>query len=191
MIVKLKNTFQKLNIEKTHLILNIISIACGTFSIATMLAVGEGLRITFSKIVGDRGQNLLIIKPNHTGKHYRGVHANTIVKLNKKDFNNIVKTSSIISASPRYTVRHPIRYKENTAYSKTMAVNSDYKNIHSIQVEPGGRFINPIDIKESHSVIVLGEKTIEQLFKEEENPIEKTVTINHKKFISCINKTLW
>ena len=41
--------------EKTRTILTILAIAWGTFAIAIMLSVGEGLRVTFSKAVENTG----------------------------------------------------------------------------------------------------------------------------------------
>ena len=184
MIEILKETYKDLFHEKTRIILTILAIAWGTFSIASMLAIGEGLRATFTANAANIGHNLLIIKPGSTGKSFQGLPENTTINLTKKDLLSISQNiPNIVAVSPKYNVSKLLQYKDKIAHTKTVAVDFDYNKIHNIKIKPGGRFLNPFDINQKKAVIVLGTKTIEQIFQNDQNPAGKSIMLGNKPFL--------
>lgn len=171
--------------EKTRIILTILAIAWGTFAIASMLAIGEGLRLTFIKTMSNTGDNLLMMKDGRTNKPYHGTHAGMKINLTKKDFREIAKLPNIAAISPTYTLAQTISHRDAHILinMQILAVAPAYNKIHNIQVLPSGRFISPLDIKQRKAVIVLGEQSAKDLFPHIKNPIGKFTEIGSKPFL--------
>src|SRR3990172_858264 len=168
---------QELFYKKTRIILTILAIAWGTFTIAIMLAVGEGLRLNFSRTMANSGSNLLIISPGVTSKKYQGHSANKQIKFTKRDINAIAALPNIASVTPQYSFETKLQYYDRYTYCNFQAVTPDYAAVHKIWVDANQRFISPVDFKERKLVIVIGSKTAEKLFAPEENPVGNTVYI--------------
>ena len=173
---------QELFYKKTRIILTILAIAWGTFTIAIMLAVGEGLRLNFSRTMANAGSNLLIISPGVTSKNYQGYSANKQIKFTKRDIDAIAALPNIASVTPQYGFDTRLQYYDRYTYGHFQAVTPDYAAVHKIRVDANQRFISPVDFKERKSVIVIGSKTAENLFAPEENPVGNTVYIENRPF---------
>lgn len=151
-------------LSRTRVILTVFAIAWGTFSIASMLAIGQGLRSTFAKTTANMGKNLLELRAGRTSKAYRGHHINKKVHFVKKDLDAISKLPNIAKFSPVYTVSEQLRFKDKTLSKQILAINDNYATIHEIHVRSPGRFISKLDMGKSRPVIVLGTKTYEEFF---------------------------
>jgi putative ABC transport system permease protein len=166
--------------EKTRIILTILAVAWGTFSISLMLAVGQGLRVSFGSSLSSVGKNLLIVTPGTTSADYKGVADNTNINIYPTDYIAIEKSVDNVSKIsqvylPHYQLRRgDLRFESNIA-----AVSPDFANIHNIKIMAGGRFINPLDIKERRKVIVLGTSAWEKLFPYGHDPVGQTVKFSN------------
>ena len=71
------------------------------------------------------------------------------------------------------------------AKSGTYAIYGDYPEYIKIAVTKvfdGGRFINQTDMDKKRRVAVIGERTLLELFEEDENPVGKYININNVSF---------
>ncbi|MGD9109233.1 MAG: ABC transporter permease, partial [Gammaproteobacteria bacterium] len=167
-----------MRLEKTRIILTILAIAWGTFAISTMLAVGEGLRITFAKAVAGAGRNLLVVTGGQTSKTYRGLPANRIIKLNKQDIKAVKKSvPNVALISLAYGVGKTMQYHDQSISTFIKGVEPKYNVIHIIDTKPDGRFISKLDIINKNFVVVLGTKSAEQLFPDDPDPVGEYVLI--------------
>jgi len=170
--------------EKTRILLTILAIAWGTFAIASMLAVGEGLRVTFAKAVAGAGHNLLVVSGGQTSKIYRGLPPNRQIKLSKQDIKAIKHSvPNIALISPEYNATKVMQYHEQNIGALLKGVAYKYNIIHAIGIKSGGRFISPMDIRSKMFVVVLGTKTAEQLFPDDPNPVGENVLIGNRPFL--------
>lgn len=169
--------------EKTRIILTVLAIAWGTFSITTMLAIGEGLRQTFATTIANTGDNLLIVTGLRSSVNFQGKHANTTVNLTRQDLAAISQLPNIAAASPLYSVTEKIKYQDKNYNEPIYAVADSYAAIHQITVMPGGRFISPIDLTKRSKVIVLGSDVAKDIFPDEPNPVGKTITVGTNPFL--------
>lgn len=163
--------------EKVRLLLTILAIAWGTTSVSTMLAIGEGLRMTFSHAMNSVGKGLLIIYPGTSSVNYQGSGKGRVVYLTSQDLHDMesnIQDAKVVSAE--YSFSAPLIKNKKTVYASPTAVFPIYGDIRSITPEKG-RFINPIDIEHNARVIFLGTTIATQLFKPNENPIGKTVLL--------------
>lgn len=168
-MLSLREITKELFAEKTRIILTILAIAWGTFAIASMLAIGEGLRINFAKTMANAGNNLLTITGGHTTKSYRGMHGDETIKLFKSDLQIISTLPNVVSISPQYNFSTRIHYKDKTIRANIQAVSPEYARIHRINVGAHDKFISTADMKLHNSVIVLGNMTAESLFPNDPN----------------------
>ncbi|MBN2689576.1 MAG: ABC transporter permease [Gammaproteobacteria bacterium] len=151
--------------------LTILAIAWATFAISTMLAIGEGLRLNFAKTVANSGNNLLTFKGGHTSIVYLGLPAGRKIYLTKSDYARIANLPNIKHMTPVYSVFAKMRYGDKNLNKEALLVNEQYAKIHNIDLLPGGRFISKLDLLQKRRVIVLGEKTSQDLFPNNPNPI--------------------
>jgi putative ABC transport system permease protein len=180
----LRRMFTELFAQKTRIILTILAIAWGTFSIASMLAIGEGLRLNFAQAVANAGHNLLTVDGGVTSKSYKGMAANRVIKLNQQDLAAITHSSyNIASISPEYNFTKTARHGSHENNIQIQAVNAKFNKIHEIAVKRGGRFISPLDLKQFRPVIVLGTKALESLFPSDPNPVGRYIHIANKPFL--------
>lgn len=173
---------QELLYKKTRVLLTVLAIAWGTFSISTMLAVGEGLRLNFSSTMANAGNNLLDVSPGITAKNYQGTHANTLLNFTKRDIQAIAALPNIANITPQYNFKTLLRYYNRYIYAELQATHPEHATIHNIQTNPKQRFISPIDFAERKFVIVIGANTAQLLFPPEENPAGNIVYINNHPF---------
>ncbi|MCK4869530.1 MAG: ABC transporter permease [Gammaproteobacteria bacterium] len=183
MLFSLNQIRKELFREKTRMILTILAVAWGTFAIASMLSVGEGLRVTFGSAVANTGHNLLSVRGGRTTKPYRGRHANIKVNLVKKDLDGIAKLPNIAAISPVYQWSKAMRYNDKVLGETVYAVTANYNKIHDIKVEPGGRFLSNLDIQRKKAVIVLGTQTRKDLLARQNNPVGSYIYIQNKPFL--------
>ena len=181
MITVFKQTWHELFRERTRMVLTILAIAWGTFTITTVLAIGEGLRINFANTMANSGSNLLTLTGVSTSKAYQGTPQNTVIRLTKKDFEAIKEAiPNVVKISPQYSSQKKIIYQDKSDSANILGVDDNYGEIHQIPTQ--GRFISSMDINERRAVIVLGTETKKQLFPKEDSPIEKIIYINHQPF---------
>lgn len=179
----LQQAYKELFREKTRIILTILALAWGTFTITSMLAVGEGLRITFGEAVANTGYNLLSIKGGRTSQHNRGTHTNIKINLTDNDIKKIENLPNVTSVSPQYQWAVKMRHKNKELNESVYAVQTNYNKIRSIEMMPEGRFISPLDMKNKKSVIVLGTETKKDFFPKDKNPAGKYIYVNNKPFL--------
>lgn len=168
--------------DKTRISLTIIAIAWGTFSIAIMLAIGEGLRLNFAHTMANAGDNLLTITPGITTNNYRGIHANTQLKFTKFDINTISSLPNVVKATPQYNFNAKLRYRDYDIPAHFQAITPEYAVIHKIQLGAKQRFISPFDLNKRTAVVVVGTMTAETLFAPQENPLGAIIYIDNHPF---------
>lgn len=177
-MLSIREVIKELFVEKTRIILTILAIAWGTFAIASMLAIGEGLRINFAKTMANAGNNLLTITGGHTAKNYRGVHAGETIMLSKDDLKNISQLPNVVSIGPQYNFTTQIHYKDKIIYANIQAVSPEFARIHRISVGDGENFIRPMDMQLRNRVIVLGNMTADSLFPNDQKIVAGNKYIN-------------
>lgn len=176
--------FKNMFTNRTRLFLTVLAVAWGTFSIASMLAVGEGLRLTFSDVVDKAGDAALIVSGNQSTEAFRGQANGIKVILNQDDLDRLKQAMSeraLVTGNFMWDVRLLNGHK-TAGRNPVTVVAPQYDIIHGISLMPGGRFINVEDERLKRRVIVLGTKTAQKLFSPRENPIGNAVYVDKTPF---------
>lgn len=181
----IKSIFKDLFYERTRILLTILAIAWGTFSISTMLAIGEGLRLTFAKAVESSGKNYLTLAGGRTSKEYFGTHPNTRINLSQKDFKAIKSLPNVATISAEYDIAAIVTADASSIKTVVKAVAPEYFTIHHIAVGQGGRVFNEIDMQNRQPVIVLGRHSKKELFPDlpEDLILGKVVLVGNQPFV--------
>jgi putative ABC transport system permease protein len=168
--------------EKTRFFLILLAVAWGTASITGMLAVGEGLRLTFSRAIASSGSALLYVTTGQTTKSYHGQAINQVINLTQQDLQNLRTSIPTIQVLPEYNFSTPIIYNDKKSFTSISGVEPLYGNWRNITPQSNGRFINASDMQQRQQVIVLGNDVAKQLFGNNKNPIGSFISIGNKRF---------
>ncbi|MGL5786239.1 MAG: ABC transporter permease [Bacteroidales bacterium] len=159
------------------------SVAWGIFMLIVLLAAGNGLRNGITKNYEDSSTNFIRLFPGYTSFSYGGHEKGRAIKLDEKDIELLESnTTNVEKVSPSYR-----KYGLNAVYGSQNAVvsieglNPESKKINGINIQPGGRFINNIDIQKNRRVAVIHQKVKENLFRNE-NPIGKQIIVGKLPF---------
>lgn len=182
-MLAIKHIFQEMRVEKTRLLLTIIAIAWGTFSIALMLAVGEGLRTTFGNAVESVGKNVIFASAGQTTTNFAGNRLNLPITLEPDALPAYqASISAIKQISPEYSFSATLQYQQHTNSAQIYAVYPNYASMRNI-IPNGGRFIDNLDMQQFRQVVFIGNELANSLFNSDNNVVGRTVLIANQPFL--------
>ena len=146
------------------------SVAWGIFMLIVLLGAGNVLIHAFEGQTADMKMNSMKIYPGNTSKPYHGLKEGRNITLNEGDRKqtaqsfpeHIITTGATVSQSNVY-----LSYEKEAVSITLDGVFPNYTDLEAAKLKKG-RFINDRDIRERRKVIVLHEKTVEQLFPKTE-----------------------
>lgn len=183
-MIPFRHVFKELFAERTRILLTILAIAWGTASITVMLSVGEGLRLMFGRSMKGMGEGILVVWPGQTSRAYAGMPEGRGIPLSEEDLER-ARTSipEIGMISGEYRQHPQMRHGTQWRSGRVMGVDPDYGPMRNIIPLPGGRFIDPIDIRLRRRVAVIGLQVVEELFGEGADPVGEYMEIDGRPFL--------
>ena len=183
-LFSLDQIIKDMRAAKTRIMLTVLAVAWGTAAIALMLAVGEGLRVSFGNAVSGATQDVLTIHGGQTSKAYKGSPVNTDINLTRQDIIAVRKQVPGIKAmSVEYDTVATLNYQRNQVSAEMRAVDPDYTQLQNVVIADGGRFLNAEDDAKLRRVIVIGENLLQELMPHESQPVGKHVLLNGNDFL--------
>ena len=172
-------TIQK---HKLRTALTALGVFWGIFMLIFVLGMGKGLENSVLRDFGDRAKNVMYVWASRTTQPYKGLQPGRRPRLRLDDIvaikQNIPEVEYI---APRLSMENiPVYYKDIGDRKEIRGELQDMINIEALKLHKG-RYINQLDIDESRKVAVLGKRTAEVLFGEEES-IGKFVRIGGVEF---------
>lgn len=178
------HVFKELFAERTRVLLTILAIAWGTASITVMLALGEGLRTVFGRSMRGMGEGILIVWPGQTSKAYQGVPEGQGLPLDQDDLRQFKAAIPEIAAiSGEYTTWRQIKQGKKLRTGRIAGVDPEYGPMRNIFPQPGGRFLDPIDIQQRRRVIIIGPQVNKEIFGEGVEPVGQYVEVEGQPFL--------
>ncbi len=182
-MIPLAHVVHELLAERTRLLLTVLAIAWGTASVTTMLALGEGLRLTFARSDRGMGEGIVIVWPGQTSKAYGGLPEGYPVRLVPDDIDLLRRAiPEMASLSGEGNAYPQLRHGERFRSSRVMGVHPDYGEMRHILPVAGGRFIDPIDLAQRRRVAVIGPQVAKELYGEGSDPVGQTLEIAGREF---------
>ncbi len=181
--------FGSISKNKTRTIITMIGVLWGIFVYIGLSGAAKGMDNGFEKVFKTVSMNSMFVWGQSTSKPYDGYKTGRQMQLKLGDVatleNRIPEIQYIaprisqgeFGSGPVYTVRGQ--------KSGNYILNGDfpiYTKISTKKIYDGGRFLNEEDIDQARRVIVIGERTQQELFEKNENPVGQYIRVGNVYF---------
>ncbi|HIF5670995.1 TPA: ABC transporter permease [Vibrio parahaemolyticus] len=194
MLLPMRQIFQEMAAEKLRLVLTILAVAWATLCIAAMLAVGEGIRQGVLKTAQNGNGNLIYLTGGMATVDHGAFHQGKFLTLKMDDSEVVRALPDVKSVAPTAKWKERITVGDRSSWQEPLAVTSEFQSMTNLVPMAGGRWLNPLDQKETRKVVVLGYELAADLFNPNEdfswfatvtlqvNPVGKKVKIGNEEF---------
>ncbi|HCE3187550.1 ABC transporter permease [Vibrio parahaemolyticus] len=194
MLLPMRQIFQEMAAEKLRLGLTILALAWATLCIAAMLAVGEGIRQGVLKTAQNGNGNLIYLTGGMATVDHGAFHQGKFLTLKMDDSEVVRALPDVKSVAPTAKWKERITVGDRSSWQEPLAVTSEFQSMTNLVPMAGGRWLNPLDQKETRKVVVLGYELAADLFNPNEdfswfatvtlqvNPVGKKVKIGNEEF---------
>ncbi len=163
--------------NKFRTFLTMLGIIIGVASVIVMQSIGKGVETSIKSDISSIGTNLIMVTPEAAEKNGVQQSAGSEQTLKIKDVEMIKNyCASVKYISPMIMSSSQIKYSSNNCRSSVMGVAAEYLQIRNIDVTIGAPFTNE-DIEKSAKVCLIGKTVKNNLFKNDEDPIGKSIRI--------------
>ncbi|HTY12246.1 MAG TPA: ABC transporter permease [Bacteroidota bacterium] len=166
----LKEFILDLRMQKLRVFLTVFGITWGTVAIIVLIAFGLGFKKQLSANMHGIGESIAIMFPGKTTKVYEGFGTGRQISFIEDDAALIqTQVPAVRAISPEYIkYRVPVHVGQNILNPAITGIYPIYGEMRNIIPEPGGRFVDDLDMKERRRVVILGDKVKQFLFGETE-----------------------
>ncbi|HIF6097898.1 TPA: ABC transporter permease [Vibrio parahaemolyticus] len=194
MLLPMRQIFQEMAAEKLRLGLTILAVAWATLCIAAMLAVGEGIRQGVLKTAQNGNGNLIYLTGGMATVDHGAFHQGKFLTLKMDDSEVVRALPDVKSVAPTAKWKERITVGDRSSWQEPLAVPSEFQSMTNLVPMAGGRWLNPLDQKETRKVVVLGYELAADLFNPNEdfswfatvtlqvNPVGQKVKIGNEEF---------
>ncbi|NTU36880.1 ABC transporter permease [Vibrio diabolicus] len=194
MLLPMRQIFQEMAAEKLRLGLTILAVAWATLCIAAMLAVGEGIRQGVLKTAQNGNGNLIYLTGGMATVDHGAFHQGKFLTLKMDDSEVVRALPDVKSVAPSAKWKERITVGDRSSWQEPLAVTSEFQSMTNLVPMAGGRWLNPLDQKETRKVVVLGYELAADLFNPNEdfswfatvtlqvNPVGQKVKIGNEEF---------
>lgn len=171
--------------QKSRTILTVIAVAIGIASLIIMIAAGNGLKAMVLKELEIYGPDMINIEVRVPGKGSAGsatsfATGTTITTFKNKDVEEIRKSYNIEALFTYVTGQEILKYQGEAKSAMVFGYGADAPLIEKLPIE-FGRFYSPDEENSLSSVIVLGSKTKNDLFGDDD-AVGKSVYVRGRPF---------
>lgn len=194
MLLPMRQIFQEMAAEKLRLGLTILAVAWATLCITAMLAVGEGIRQGVLKTAQNGNGNLIYLTGGMATVDHGAFHQGKFLTLKMDDSEIVRALPDVKSVAPTAKWKERITVGDRSSWQEPLAVTSEFQSMTNLVPMAGGRWLNPLDQKETRKVVVLGYELAADLFNPNEdfswfatvtlqvNPMGQKVKIGNEEF---------
>ena len=181
----LKEIFFYLREYKARTSMTMFGIIWGTMTVILLLAFGVGVQKQMSKNMHGMGEGIAIVWPGRTSIPYQGYGRDRSIRLNEDDIEYIrSEVHDIWRISPEFSKwGSVVRLGDKINRPNVTGIIPEYGPMRNIWPEPGGRWLNDLDIEKRRRVVFLGNRLRDFLFGEHANAIGKYIYINETPFL--------
>ena len=185
LIDRFSEIFHYLKQYKARTAMTMFGIIWGTLTVILLLAFGVGVQKQMSKNMHGIGEGLAIVWPGRTSMPFEGYGRDRRIRLNEDDIELIrSEVKDILRISPEYSKwRSAVRVKDKINRPNITGIIPEYNEMRNIWPEPGGRWLNDLDLEHKRRVVFLGNRLRDFLFGENEYVVGKYVDIDETPYI--------
>lgn len=181
----LKEIFRYLSQYKARTAMTMFGIIWGTLTVILLLAFGVGVNKQLSKNMHGIGEGIAICWPGRTSIPFEGYGRDRQIRLTPDDIEMIRnEVKEIIHISPEFHKwGSAIKVGDKINRPNITGIIPEYGPIRNIWPEPGGRWLNDLDVLHKRRVVFLGNRLRDLLFGEKEDAIGKYVYVDEIPFL--------
>ncbi len=168
--------------NKMRAFLTMLGIIIGVTSVITMIAIGQGSKLSIQEQISEMGSNMIMIHPG--GEMRGGVRqsADDMQTLDLVDYESLRTETTFLSAvSPNVSSSGQLIAGNNNYPSSISGVGTEYLQIRQLEVESGEMFTTQ-DEQTSAKVCVIGKTIVDNLFPDGQDPIGQIIRFNQVPF---------
>jgi len=181
----LREIFRYLRQYKARTAMTMFGIIWGTLTVILLLAFGVGVQKQMSKNMHGIGDRIAIVWPGRTSMPFEGYGRDRRIRLNEDDIELVrSEVKEIIRISPEFHKwGATVRVADKINRPNVTGIIPEYGYMRNIWPEPGGRWLNELDLSSKRRVVFLGNRLRDFLFGENAQVIGKYVYINETPFL--------
>ena len=171
--------FQDMKRQKLRTCLTILGIMWGTVAVVLLLSFGIGLQQFSEKQIFGMGRNIVMFGGRTTTKAYRGLGKGRWIGLREEDAHLLQeRIPEMRFISPEVNRSLKVTYKRQTRLVNCSGAYSEYGRVRNMFPEPGGRYINQLDLENRRRTVFIGNNIRDSLFGQGSDVVGKVVTLN-------------
>ncbi len=149
-------------------LLTVFGLVWGTVAVTLLLAFGTGLKKQLVKSAAGLGDRICIAWPGLTSIPYEGLGKGRKIRLTEEDIEFVrARAEGVRGISSEYSQTVKLHYGTKTWPVDVSGVAPEFGWMRNLIPDPGGRFLNPVDMAEQKRVIFLGDKLKTNVFGDE------------------------
>jgi putative ABC transport system permease protein len=178
----LRQLVRDLRAQKLRTLLTTLGIVWGTVAITLLLAFGDGFHHQVRKNSAGLGNGIVIAWPSLTSIPFEGLGKGRPIRLDEEDIALLrASTTELGALSSEYGNTLRLQVGPKTLAVDTVGAHPVFGEIRNMIPQAGGRFINPIDMREKRRVAFLGNELSEEFFGAGD-PVGQTLRLHGSPF---------
>jgi len=158
-------------------LLTATGIVIGIASVIAMVNIGKGASDSITQSISQLGSNTLYIMPGQ--EHGPGGRSSLSKAFKIKDAELLKETIFTLEAvSPMENASMTVLYKDKNYLTSIRGVDNDYFNVQNWGLKQGREF-EKSELRTGHSVCILGQTVIKELFSADEPIIGKKIRLKN------------
>jgi len=183
--ILLSQFWDDLGVQRTRVLLTGFGIACGTFIVVVLLALGEGIkRAVMTELLGEYDQ-AIVVYGGMTTQPFHGLAPRRRIRFEDDDVAEIMReVPDVALASRVYTrrIRLTVPGTRASEDAQVQGVDASFASLRSVvRAAPGGRFLNERDDAERRRVVFLADSLARLLFPDGD-AVGNAVRLNNQSF---------
>ena len=179
LLENIKEIFFYLRQYKGRTFMTMFGIIWGTMTIILLLAFGVGVEKSMKKNMHGMGEGIAILWPGTTSKVWKGYNKERSIRLMPEDAELLrSEVGEFKAISPEFT-RYGVSMRVGDKINNTSVsgIIPEYGNMRNVLPQPGGRWLNEMDMQEKRRVCFMGYKLRDLLYGENADVVGKYVYV--------------
>ncbi|MDR3366495.1 MAG: ABC transporter permease [Prevotellaceae bacterium] len=169
--------FNTIRTNKLRTFLTGFSVAWGIFMLIILLSAGNGLKNGVMSNFAGRATNTMEVWGGRISIPYKGLPMGRRIRLDNKDLELVsTRIPNADNVGADLWKGGVVTFRNEFTSCQMRGVHPSLQLLDNIDVLPGGRFINDVDIRERRKVALINERLKTVLFKRE-NPMGQYIKI--------------
>ncbi|MEP6768591.1 MAG: ABC transporter permease [Acidobacteriota bacterium] len=161
----LRQLIRDVRSQKLRTFLTVFGIVWGTVAVTLLLAFGRGLHKQMIKNSAGLGDRIAIAWPALTSIPFEGLGRGRRIRVREEHIEAVRRqTPGIVAISSEYNETLKLHYGMKTVAVDVSGVDSSFGAMRNLIPQAGGRFLNPIDVRENRRALFLGDKIAKDIF---------------------------